>query len=49
METNAGRSELIFILVLMALIVLFGLVAVGIFVRVWRREREKKQVEDARD
>ena len=45
METEAGRAELIFVLVLMALIVVFGLVAVGIFIRVWRKEREKNQGE----
>ena len=42
METDAGRTELIFVLVLMGLILVFGLAAVGVFVRVWRRERGKK-------
>ena len=45
METDAGRTELIFVLVLMAFIVVFGLVAVGVFVRVWRKERGRKEGE----
>ena len=41
MNTDAGRAELIFVLAVMLLIVVFGLVAVGLFIRVWRRERKK--------
>lgn len=39
--SNADR-ELILILVVMGVLLLFGLVAVVIFYRVWRKERKKK-------
>ncbi|HYO63416.1 MAG TPA: hypothetical protein VER08_07145 [Pyrinomonadaceae bacterium] len=42
MNTDAGQAELIFVLALMFLILVFGLVAVFVFVRVWRRERGAK-------
>ena len=42
MNADAGRAELIFVLVVMGLILVFGLVAVGVFVRVWRKERAAK-------
>ena len=40
--TDAGRAELIFVLVLMFFILVFGLIAVAIFYRVWRRERHRE-------
>ena len=39
--SDAATRELIFVLVLMAVLFLFGLVAVAIFIRVWRKERKK--------
>ena len=39
---NEGASrELIFVLALMAVLLLFGVTAVVIFVRTWRKERGK--------
>jgi len=40
--TDAGTKELIAVLVVMAGLFLFGVAAVVVFVRVWRRERGKK-------
>ena len=40
---DAGTQELTFVLVLMAVLFVFGLVAVGIFIRVWRKERGGKK------
>ena len=39
LETSGARSELLFVLVVMGVLVIAGLVAVFIFVRQWRRER----------
>ncbi len=39
---EAGRAELIFVLVLMFFITVFGIIAVVIFYRVWRKERNEE-------
>ena len=39
---DAGRAELIFVLVLMFFIMVFGIIAVTIFYRVWRKERNEE-------
>ena len=39
--SDAAMRELIFVLVLIAVLFLFGLVAVAIFIRTWRKERRK--------
>ena len=38
---DAGRAELIFVLVLMFFIMVFGIIAVSIFYRVWRKEQRE--------
>ena len=37
---GASGRELVFVLVVMGVLLVFGIVAVIIFVRVWRRERK---------
>ncbi|HYP53365.1 MAG TPA: hypothetical protein VEQ42_07485 [Pyrinomonadaceae bacterium] len=47
MNADAGQAELIFVLALMFLILVFGLVAVFVFFRVWRKERAAKAESEA--
>jgi hypothetical protein len=37
---NSATKELAFVLTAMAVLLVFALVAVGIFIRVWRKERK---------
>ena len=37
---DSGGRELVFVLVVMAVLLVFAVAAVVIFVRVWRRERK---------
>jgi hypothetical protein len=37
---NSGGRELVFVLVVMAVLLVFAIIAVVVFVRVWRRERK---------
>ncbi|HVF49679.1 MAG TPA: hypothetical protein VNA19_06310 [Pyrinomonadaceae bacterium] len=39
MDSNSGTTELILVLVVMCGLLVFGVVAVVIFYRVWRKER----------
>ena len=40
-SSEAGSTELTLVLVVMLLLLVFGLAAVGIFYRVWRKERRE--------
>ncbi len=40
MNSDAGSTELIIVLAVMLALLVFGFVAVGIFVWVWRKERK---------
>ncbi len=37
---NSGGRELVFVLVAMAVLLVFAIVAVVVFVRTWRKERK---------
>jgi hypothetical protein len=39
--TDGATRELVFVLAVMAALLLFGVAAVVIFVRTWRKERKK--------
>ncbi|MGH9903307.1 MAG: hypothetical protein ACRD68_15990 [Pyrinomonadaceae bacterium] len=40
MNSNAGQTELLIILAVMLVLLIFGVVAVGVFFWVWRKERK---------
>jgi hypothetical protein len=39
---DAGSREFLVVLIVMGVLLIFGIVAVIIFVRVWRKERKQK-------
>ncbi len=39
-QMNSGRAELTFVLILMAVILVFAIAAVIVFIRTWRKERK---------
>ena len=48
MEASAGRDELIIVLAVTAVFFLLGLIAVGIFIRVWHKEKKARRAAAAR-